>query len=118
MRHFLRVDVLDGGADAGSTERAEQEGYFIALDKLPGLLHRLGRAVSIVVGDEIDLAAVDAASIVDRIDIGDQSLPGIAERRRGTAKRERSPHFHFGTRDARRFRTRRCAENYRADRGC
>src|SRR5206468_2472165 len=118
MWHFLRVDVLDGGADTGSTERAEQESHFIALDELPGLLHRLGRAVSIVVGNEIDLAAVDATALVDRIDVGDQTLPGVAERRRGTAKRERRPHLHFGAGDAGRFRTRGRACNRRADSGC
>ena len=118
MRHFLRIDVLDSGADAGSTEWAEQEGHFIALDKLPSLLHRLWRAVRIIVGDEIDLAAVDATALVDRIDVGDQTLPGIAERRRGTTKRERSPHLHFGARDAGRLRTRLRAGNRHADRGC
>jgi len=34
------------------------------------LFHRLGRAVAVVVGDEIDLAAVDAALGVDLLEVG------------------------------------------------
>jgi hypothetical protein len=63
MRHLLGVDILYRGTDAGRTQRAEQECHLVAFDKLSGLLDCLGRTVSIVVGDEVYLAAVDAAPI-------------------------------------------------------
>src|SRR5437773_2092081 len=116
MRHFLRVDVLDRSADAGSTKRAEQEGHFVAFDQLPGLLHRLGRTVSIVIGDEVYLSAVDAAALVDRTDIGNQTLSGVAERRRGAAEWEGRSYRYLGFCDARRIRARLRASQRSRDR--
>ena len=37
------------------------EKHLVALDQLARLLDRLRRAVAVVIGDEVDLAAVDAA---------------------------------------------------------
>lgn len=93
MRHLFRVDVFDGGAGTANTERTEQEGHFVALYKLPGLFDRLGRTVGIVVGDEVYLAAVDAAAIVDRIDVGDQTFSGIAQRDAGPLNGNVTPTF-------------------------
>src|SRR5439155_25899791 len=104
-----RIDILDGGADAGRTQRTEQERHLIAFYKFPGLLHRLGRAVTIVVGDEVDFPSVDTTTLVDRIDVGDQALSGIAERRSGAVKRKSRPYLHLGFSDPRRLRTRRPA---------
>ena len=42
-------------------ERAEHQQHFVALDQLAGLLDCFWRAVGIVIGDVINLAAVDAA---------------------------------------------------------
>jgi hypothetical protein len=46
-----------------------------ALHQLARLLDRLGRAIGIVIGDEIDLAPVDAAFGVDHVEEGGLGLP-------------------------------------------
>ena len=51
-------------------EAVEHEGDMLLLDETAGLLDRLRRAVAVVEADEIDLAAVDAALIVDHLEIG------------------------------------------------
>lgn len=42
----------------------------VVLDQLSRLLHGLRRAVGIVVTDEVDLAAVNAAFVVDHTEVG------------------------------------------------
>ena len=44
------------------------------LDQLARQLDRLRRAVAVVVGDEVDLAAVDAALVVDHLEVGGDRL--------------------------------------------
>ena len=51
-------------------ERLEHQQDLVALDQLARLLDRLRRAVGVVIGDEIDLAAVDAALGIDLVEIG------------------------------------------------
>jgi hypothetical protein len=46
-------------------ERTENPEHLVLLDKAPGLLDRLWRAVAVVESDEVDFAAVDPALIVD-----------------------------------------------------
>jgi len=57
------------GVRRGS-ERAGDEQHFVGFDELAGLLNGLRRRVAVVIGDVIDLAAVDAALIVDHLEIG------------------------------------------------
>jgi hypothetical protein len=42
----------------------------LQLDKAPHLLDRLRRAIAVVQTDEIDLASIDSALIVDHLEIG------------------------------------------------
>src|SRR2546430_7949344 len=44
--------------------------HLVALDQLAHLLHRLGRRVTVVIGDEVDLTAVDAAFGVHFLEVG------------------------------------------------
>jgi hypothetical protein len=58
-----------------------------ALDQLADLLHGLRRRIAVVIGDEVDLAAVDAALVVDHLEIGFFGLADDAIGRRRTAVR-------------------------------
>ncbi len=74
MGHPLLVHVLVDGAVGGCSEGLEQERDLVLLDQLADHLHRLGRAVAVVVADEVDLAAVDAALVVDLLEVGGEGL--------------------------------------------
>ena len=64
LRYF-RTAAFGGGADD-----LERQQHLVALDQLAHLLHRLRRAVGVVILDQIDLAAVHAALVVDHLDVG------------------------------------------------
>jgi hypothetical protein len=55
---------------ARRAERLEQGEDLVLLDELAHHLDRLGRAVAVVQRDELDLAAADAARLVDRLEVG------------------------------------------------
>ena len=74
LRDLLRVQIgMDGLARVGAEARQDEENV-VFLDELAGRLHRLGRIVGVVIGNEIDLAASDAALGVDLVEIGRQHL--------------------------------------------
>ena len=65
----------------------ESEEDFVALHELADLLDRLRRAVGVVILDQVDLAAVDAALVVDHLHVGglrlaDIGIDGIGARER------------------------------------
>jgi hypothetical protein len=70
LRHLLRVHVFVNRGIARCSERTEDQQNFVAFDELAGLLHRLWRAVSVVIRNEVNLAAVDAAFGIDFLEIG------------------------------------------------
>jgi hypothetical protein len=72
---------------AGGAERREDQEHLVALDQLARLLHGFRRAVGVVIGDEVDLAAVDAAIVVDHPEIGAHRLADDAIGRRRPAIR-------------------------------
>ena len=76
LRDFLRVVILLYRGLGRSTQRVEHQKHLVAFDQLAHLLHRLRRAVAVVVTDEVDLAAVDAALVVDHPEIG---ILGLAD---------------------------------------
>jgi hypothetical protein len=76
LRHLLGVQVLLDRRIRRGAERIEDQQDFVALDQLACLFHRLRRAVGVVIRDEIDLAAVDAALGVDLLEVG---LFGLAD---------------------------------------
>jgi len=61
---FLHRDVRRGA------DRGEHRQHLVLLDQFAGLLDRLGRRVGVVQTDEFDLAAVDAALVVEHLEIG------------------------------------------------
>jgi hypothetical protein len=62
VRHLLLVHVLLDRGVRRRAQRVEHQQHFFLLDQLARLLDRLGRVVAVVQRDEVDLAAVDAAS--------------------------------------------------------
>ena len=83
LRHLLGVEILLDRRIGGRAERVEHRQHFIALDQLAHLLHRLRGRVGVVVADEVDLAAVDAALFVDHPEVGFLGLAdGAVSRRR------------------------------------
>jgi len=65
--HLLLVHVAHDRRVGRGPECVEQEGDLVFLDQATHLLDRLGRAVLIVVGDEVDLAPGDAALVVHHL---------------------------------------------------
>ena len=76
MRHLLLVDVLVDRRVGRRAQRVEQAEHLVLLDELARHLDRLGRRVAVVERDEGDLAAVDAAGLVDHLP---EDLVGLAD---------------------------------------
>jgi hypothetical protein len=76
-------------------ERAEQGQHFLLLDQPPGGFDRLRRAVGIVHGEELDLAAVDAALFVQHLEIGFADPAEHAVQRTRAAVRHGLPQLDF-----------------------
>jgi hypothetical protein len=63
-----------GGVPCGAIDREDP----VLLDQLAGVGHRVLRPVAVVVEDGADLAAVDAARVVDDLDVEiDAELRGL-----------------------------------------
>ena len=74
LRHLFRVQIgLDRGVGVGADGRHRQENL-VLLDELARHLHGLVGIVGVVIDDEIELAAVDAALGVDLVRIGRHDL--------------------------------------------
>src|SRR5208282_1938190 len=69
LRHFLRVHVLLDRGIARCAETLEDEKYLLLLDQLADLLNGPWRGISVVHTDEIDLAAIDPALVVDHLEV-------------------------------------------------
>jgi len=81
----------------------EGEGHLLLLDQAPDLLHRLGRAVAVIERDQVDLAAVDAALLIDHLEEGGFRLADGAVGGSRTAVRHGLANLYFGAGDARRI---------------
>ncbi len=96
LRHLLLGQIpLDRRVDGG-TGRSEHRQHLVAFDQLADLLDGLGRAARVIVGDEIDLAAVDAALGIDLLEVGDHRLGNIAGRGIRAAVRAHVADLDFG----------------------
>src|SRR5258708_32823153 len=79
------VHVAPDRTVGGRPELARSEENLVALDQLAGHLDSLGRRIAGVAGDEVDLAAVYAALIVDHLEIsGHRYRNGAGVRQRAT----------------------------------
>ena len=59
------------------------------------MLHRLGWAVGIIIGDVVYLPAVDAATIVDRLNVSENSPADEPDRRGGSAERKNAADLYL-----------------------
>ena len=85
LRHLVAVEIF---CDRRARRRAhgrEDEGDAVALDQPPRRFHGLRRRERVVERQQIELAAVDAALLVDLFEIGREHPAGDAERRRRPA---------------------------------
>ena len=70
LRHLLLVHVFVDRGVARRAQRVEGAQHFVLLDELSDHLDRLGRRVAVIEADELDLAAVDAALVIDHVPEG------------------------------------------------
>ena len=85
LRHLLGVQIfLDRGVGRRA-EGVEDHQHLVALDELAHLFDGLRRAVGVVIRDELDLAAVDAAVLIDHLEVGFFGLADDAIGGGGTA---------------------------------
>ncbi len=96
LRHLLGIHVfLDRRIGLGA-ERLEDQQHFVAFHQLARLLHGLRRAEAVVIADEGDLAAVDAAVVVDLAEIRRLGLADRAVGRGRPAERHDVADLDFG----------------------
>src|SRR5260370_26709859 len=76
FRYFLDRDIGRGadGTDIGQ--------YAVILDQFSGLFDRLRRTEGVVERDQVDLATVDAAGLVDHLEVAGHHAAVAGERRR------------------------------------
>jgi hypothetical protein len=98
LGHLLRVQIrLDRRVGVGA-DGAQGEENLIVLNELAGRLHDLDRVIRVVIGDDVDLAAVDAAFGVDLVHIGRDDLAddAVGRRRPGDGRRDADADFVGG----------------------
>src|SRR6185437_3302498 len=83
LRDLAVVQVFPEGRVVGGAEALEDEGDLVLLDEAADLLDRLGRGIAVIEADELDLAPVDAALLVDHVEIGGL---GLADRAIGRGR--------------------------------
>src|SRR4051812_588423 len=88
---YFAIAVLWAGADRGEYQR-----HLVALHQPARLLDRLRRRVAVVERDQVDLAAVDAAALVEHFEIADLALAQRPERRYRPAVGHGLADFDFG----------------------
>ncbi len=74
MRDLLAVHIFDGRANAGRASGLNRKATSSLSISFLVCFNVFRRAVGIVVGDQVDFPPVDTAAVVDRIDVGDESL--------------------------------------------
>src|SRR6202012_410560 len=70
LRPLLAVEIFLDRVAGRRAQILEDQQYLVVFHELARLLHRLGRAEGVVIGNEIDLAAVDTALVVDHPEKG------------------------------------------------
>jgi hypothetical protein len=98
--HLVGVEILVDRRVRWSAQGAEREHHFILLDKLTDLLDGLRRAVAVVDGDRLDLAAVDASLVVDHREVRRLGLANRGIRGERAAVGHRLPDLYLSVADA------------------
>jgi hypothetical protein len=80
LRDVLALQIFGDRGVMRGADRGKDQRDLVALHQPPRLLHRFGRRVAVVQRDQIDLAPVDAAALVDHLEITDLALTQRAER--------------------------------------
>jgi hypothetical protein len=62
------------------TNLAENERDLVTFNQLADLLHRFRRAVCVVVGEIVDLATIYSGTVIDRLNVGQNSFADEANR--------------------------------------
>ena len=118
LRHALRVEIFVHGGLRRGAERAEQRQHFLLLDQPPRRLDAFRRAVGVVHGEELHLAAVDAALFVQHLEIGLADAAEHAVERAGAGMRHGLSELDFGVAGARIVFLLRRPDEGRGQRGC
>ena len=80
LRNVLRVEIFERSRVGRRPERAEQKQDLVGLDQLARLLDRPRRTVAVVQRKQADLASVDAALLIEHLEIGRLGPADGAER--------------------------------------
>ena len=103
LRDILALQIFGDRGVMGGADRGEDQRDLVALHQPARLLHRLRRRVAVVERDQVDLAAIDAAALVDHLEIADLALAERAERRHRPAIGHGLADLDFGCGDAAHF---------------
>src|ERR1700677_2417672 len=103
LGHLVVVAILPDRCVWRRAESVGQKGDMLLLDQPPHLLNRLRRAIGVVEADEIDLAAVNPALIVDHLEIGSLGAADHAKGGCGPAVGYCLPDLDFRVGDAGRI---------------
>ena len=117
LRHLVVVEVA---LDRGVRRRAEGiecRQHLILLDQLAHQFDGLRRAIAVVAGDEVDLAAVDAALLVDHVEVAGLRLADRAVARSRAAVRHGVAELDLGVAGAGSVLARRQSQSAGDDEG-
>jgi hypothetical protein len=70
LRHVFGIEIFLHRDVRRRADGRKHCQHFILLDQLAGLLDRLCRRIAVVQGEELDSAAVDAALVVEHLEVG------------------------------------------------
>ncbi|MGY4499124.1 hypothetical protein ACVWYH_003055 [Bradyrhizobium sp. GM24.11] len=101
LRHALGVEIFVHGGLRRGAERAIEREHLFLLDEAPRRLDAFRRAVGVVHGEKLDLAPVDAALLVQHLEIGLADPPEHAVERAGAGMRHGLPDLDLGVAGAR-----------------
>src|SRR5690242_2422148 len=99
-------------------DRGENQRNLVAFHQAPCLLDRLGRRIAIVERDQVDLAPIDAAALVDHLEVPDLALAERAEGGYRAAIGHGLADLDLGRRDAAHFGAAGCKRPCRQGQSC
>ena len=100
LRHFFGVQVFLNRGVGRRADDLERQQHLVVFDQLADLLDGLRRRIGVVILDELDLAAVDAALLIDHVEIGGLRLADRGIGRSGTRERHGLADLDLGVRGA------------------
>jgi hypothetical protein len=101
LRHLVLVEVFLHGDIGNGADGPDLGENAIVINELAGLFNRFRRAERILERDQVDLPAVDAALLVQHLEIADHDTAIARKGGRRPAIGNRLAYFDFGVRNAR-----------------